>query len=218
MKSRSHMGSMKILTQIARDCIWKYRNNSITCKYTYKEFLKEVKRCDDKEGDPPTLSEHQYPAAPVVDAVSLQANPSTNIERVANDSDVAGEHAETCSTDAQQKAEDLQKLSISSLKAMCKDRDEKVSGNKKELVKRLLSKRKPEILITRSRRSQYTPKIPSCNAAIIVALLLNHIPGTEGLSKEKIMLLAEETGVSKDPMGGNGGWYDGWASIKVRLH
>ena len=42
------------------------------------------------------------------------------------------------------------------------------------------------------------------------------MPGTEGLSKEKIMLLAEETGVSKDPMGGNGGWYDGWASIKVR--
>lgn len=31
------------------------------------------------------------------------------------------------------------------------------------------------------------------------------------------MLLAEETGVSKDPMGGNGGWYDGWASMKEMI-
>jgi len=157
MKSRSHMGSMRILTQIARDVLWKYRNRSITCKYTYKEFLGEVKRCDDKEGDPPSLREHQYPAAPVVDAVSLQLNPSASIERVPNNSDTADDFDESSSNDAKQKAEDLKKLSISSLKAMCKDRDEKVSGTKSELIKRLLDKRKPEILITRSRRDQYFP-------------------------------------------------------------
>jgi len=72
-------------------------------------------------------------------------------------------------------------------------------------------------LITRSRRGQYLPKVPSCNAAILVALYLNHSPGTEGLPKEKILLLAEETGVSLDPMGGKGGWYDGWSNVKELL-
>jgi len=40
-------------------------------------------------------------------------------------------------------------------------------------------------------------------------------PGSkEGLSKEEILLHAEETGVSKDPMGGVGGFYDGWSGFK----
>ena len=160
MKSRSHMGSMRILSQIARDVLWKYRNGSIKCKYTYQEFLKEVKRCDDKEGDPPSLREHQYPAAPVVDSVPLRLDPSTIVEEVSNNIGIADNHNESSSHDAEQKAEDLKKLSISTLKNMCKDRDEKVSGNKKELIKRLLDKRKPEILITRARRDQYTPKVP----------------------------------------------------------
>jgi hypothetical protein len=60
------------------------------------------------------------------------------------------------------------------------------------------------------------PKVPSCNAAILIALHLHHEPGTPTLPKEKIMMYAEECGVNKDPMFGNGkGWYDGWSGIKV---
>jgi len=80
----------------------------------------------------------------------------------------------------------------------------------------LVAYAKSEILITRSRRCQYLPKVSSCNAAILVVLYLNHSPGTKGLSKERIMLLAEDTCVSVDPMGGKGGWYDGWSNVKVK--
>ena len=111
----------------------------------------------------------------------------------------------------------MKKLSMKELKEKCRERDEKMSGSKNDLVARLLQKRKPEILISRSRRSQYVPRVPSSNAAVVVALLLHHEPGTPPLSKDKIMMLAEETGISKDPMFGNGkSWYDGWSGMKVR--
>ncbi|KAL9181063.1 hypothetical protein ACHAXT_009868 [Thalassiosira profunda] len=58
----------------------------------------------------------------------------------------------------------------------------------------------------RARRKEYCPKIPSSNAALMVALLLNHVPGTQGMSKERLMVLAEETGVSKESMSGDGGF------------
>lgn len=115
----------------------------------------------------------------------------------------------------------LKKRSMAELKQMCKERDEKQSGTKTELIRRLLQPRKPEILIVRARRGQYVPKVPSCNAALMVALLLNQEPGGSnigkegGLTKENLMLLAEETGVSKDPMDGNGGFYDGWSGMRV---
>ena len=48
----------------------------------------------------------------------------------------------------------------------------------------------------------------------MVALLLNHVPGTPGMTKERLMVLAEETGVSKESMSGDGGFYDGWSGTK----
>ena len=55
------------------------------------------------------------------------------------------------------------------------------------------------------------------SAALMVALFLNHRAGTDGLSKESLMLLAEETGISKESMDAKNGRYDGWAGMKVRL-
>jgi hypothetical protein len=109
------------------------------------------------------------------------------------------------------------KLSITELKERCKDRDEKISGKKNDLIVRLLKPRKPEILIMRARRNDYNPKVPSCNAALMVALLNHHVVGTPGLTKERLMVLAEETGVSTESMGGDGGFYDGWAGMKQLL-
>ena len=49
----------------------------------------------------------------------------------------------------------------------------------------------------------------------MVALLLHHVPGTQGMTKERLMVLAEETGVSKESMSGDGGsFYDGWSGMK----
>lgn len=222
MKSKSHMGTMNILAQVARDICWKYRNGSIDCLLTYDDFLREMGRCSEHIGDPPTRPEHMNPVAPVVDSASsaFRESRGTNINNDAvscqsAQSPLPSDHSFD-GTDVRNKvrALELEKLSISELKELCIERDEKVSGTKKDLIERLLEERKPEILLTRNRRNQYVPKLPSSNAALLVALLLNHTPGTEGLSKERLMLLADETGVSKDPMGGKGGWYDGWSGMK----
>ena len=115
-------------------------------------------------------------------------------------------------------AAELRKLSIAALKERCKERDEKISGKKDDLIARLLKPRKPEILILRARRKLYVPKVPSSNAAIMVALVLHHTPGSQGMTKERLMVLAEETGVSKESMSGDGGsFYDGWSGIKQLL-
>ena len=113
---------------------------------------------------------------------------------------------------------ELRKLSIAALKERCRERDEKISGKKGDLIARLLKPRKPEILILRARRKLYVPKVPSANAAIMVALALHHTPGSQGMTKERLMVLAEETGVSKESMSGDGGsFYDGWSGIKQLL-
>jgi flagellar motility protein MotE (MotC chaperone) len=212
------MGTMNILSQVARDISWKYRNGSIDCSLTYEEFVREMARCPEELGDPPTRPELMNPLAPVVDSVST-------VVREQATSDIMNSHRRTVSSpssnqdgslgnDQNERYSALEKLSLAELKELCVDRNEKISGSKKDLIDRLLQERKPEILLTRARRNQYVPKVPSSNAALLVALLLNHTPGTEGLSKERLMLLAEETGVSKDPMGGKGGWYDGWSGMK----
>ena len=248
MSSRSIMGSMKILAKIAGDVSWKSKNNSVDCSLTYDEFLTKMKTCNNKEGNPPTSSEHQYPAAPVVtpnlhtsvakltsvsgltpmnpfiaktSAISssdtlispLQDNIQDNIDICPIQND------ETARIDTQinnnKDLRELNGLTLAELKLKCRERDEKISGSKKDLIARLLQPRKPEILIIRSRSRQYTPKVPSCNAALLIALLLNQTTGYSGVSKEHLMMLAEETGVSKDPMDGNGGFYDGWSGMKV---
>jgi len=235
MTSRSHMGSMKILAKIASDVSWKAKNNSIDCSLTYDEFLLKMKQCDEGKGDPPASSEHQYPAAPIV-TPSLYGSPtisrgsrnspshplSTPINCSgdrSNETQIENEEISGLnnmnSNENNPEFETLKQLSLAELKRRCKERDEKQSGTKMEIINRLLKPRKPEILILRSRRGQYVPKTPSCNAALMIALLLNHEPGSPGLTKENLMLLAEETGVSKDPMDGNGGFYDGWSGMKV---
>ena len=234
------MGSMLLLAKIARDVAWKYKNGSIDASLTYDDFLTKINETSARVGDPlnpATEQEHMFPAAPVPDADTVDNLTSTqqqhsnreltqslqgaNISRSqcifpeSPMSDIDAEEKQNEDDENHDKRSELEQKKTAELKQMCKDRDEKQSGNKIQLIERLLKPRKPEVLILRSRRGQYVPKVPSCNAALLIALLLNHRPGTEGISKESLMMLAEETGVSKESMGGNGGWYDGWAGMKV---
>ena len=207
MTTKTKMGSLHKVSQIARDVLWKARNGSIDCNYTYDEFITAVNLLDEDKGNPPTEREHQNPAPPIVESLTplgrhsalLQTNTST------------GDNGATeMSEEQKEKEKELNKNSIAQLKKMCKERDEKTSGSKKDLIGRLLQKRKPEILITRVRHKQYVPKLPSCNAAILVAIFLHDETGKTMMQKQTIMNLAEETGISKDPMFGNGkSWYDG---------
>lgn len=109
---------------------------------------------------------------------------------------------------------ELQKLSSADLKQRCKDRDEAVGGKKGDLIARLLKPRKPEILIVRKRNGLHVPTVPSCNAAIMIGILLNTRSG-EGLSKEEAMIRADECGASKVAMDQKNGHYDGWAGVST---
>ena len=62
-----------------------------------------------------------------------------------------------------------------------------------------------------------SPKIPSCNAALMVALLLHHVAGIPVMKKEQLMVLAEEGGVNSKSMGGDGGFCNGWEEMKMLL-
>ncbi|KAL7531615.1 hypothetical protein ACHAXR_007312 [Thalassiosira sp. AJA248-18] len=230
MKSKGHLGTIGILAKVAQDVSWKAKNGSIDTNFTYKQFLSRVKVLSDEIGDPPT-SEHQNPAPPVVTAEENIPGPSSNVvaapdddsfspqSNVQNDvqpttSSVQTSRDENSEEQSELKSE-LNKLSIAKLKERCKERDEKIGGKKEDLIARLLKPRKPELLIMRARRKEYVPKVPSCNAALMVALLLNHVPGTQGMAKERLMVLAEETGISKESMSGDGGsFYDGWSGVK----
>ncbi|KAL3768086.1 hypothetical protein ACHAW5_009143 [Stephanodiscus triporus] len=232
MRSKGILDTVGILAKVAQDVSWKAKNGSIDAIFSYKEFLNRVKVLGEDIGDPPTDKEHQNPAPPVVvnaehipehlrnrnddDAFSPQSeNTQSNFQsrQGSKTSSTQTVYEETSEEFAQ-----LKNMSIAQLKDRCKERDEKISGKKDDLIARLLKPRKPEILIIRIRRNEYVPKVPSCNAALMVALLLNHVPGTQGMSKERLMVLAEETGVSSEStMGGDGGFYDGWAGVKQLL-
>ena len=51
----------------------------------------------------------------------------------------------------------------------------------------------------------------------MVALLLHHVAGIPGMTKERLMVLAKGGGVNCESMGGDGGFYDGWAGTKMLL-
>jgi len=207
INSKNKYGSLEKIKRVAKEYLWRANNGSIDCVFTYEKFLEKVKSLSNEKGDPPTDPRHKNPSPPIVEELPLPQEPI-----VANNTrHVDAEESE----ELKQRKEQLLALPMNELKELCRERAEKMAGSKVDLVQRLLQQRKPEILITRARRNQYVPKVPSCNAAILVALHLYHEPGTPPLTKEKIMMYAEECGVSKDPMFGNGkGWYDGWSGFK----
>ena len=231
----SNLDTIGILAKVAQDVSWKAKNGNIDVMYTYEQFLSRVKKVGDDKGDPPTDRAHQNPAPPVVVNTNFLSNNTNTAAAAAAASSSAAADGNTDTTftpqenggfdsdedattqpqnNAEQVAE-LKKLSMARLKEMLKERDDKTGGKKEELISRLLKPRKPELLILRARRKEYVPRVPSSNAALMVALLLNHIPGTQGLTKERLMVLAEETGISKESMSGDGSsFYDGWSGMK----
>lgn len=149
-----------LLAKIAQDVSWNAKHGSIDAVLSYKEFLSRVKVLGDEIGDPPTSREHQNPAPPVV--TTERASPSKirtangNAPRPRSGSSPSPKKAtaQTEHDDDEHNEEDysqLKKLSIAQLKGKCKERDEKISGSKEELIHRLLKPRKPEILIIRAR-------------------------------------------------------------------
>lgn len=190
---------------------------------TYQQFLRRVNALSDDKGNPPTSDEHKNPAPPVIttnpnaQSASSDANEEAPAAASAHQNNKSHQNAGQNSEENSEAMAELNKLSIQALKERCKERGEKISGKKPELIARLLQPRKPEILILRMRRNLYVPKVPSSNAALMIALLLHHVPGTQGLTKERLMVLAEENGVSKESMSGDGGFYDGWSGMKQLL-
>lgn len=165
MRSKGILDTVGILAKVAQDVSWKAKNGSIDAIFSYKEFLNRVKVLGEDIGDPPTDKEHQNPAPPVVvnaehipeplrnrnddDAFSPQSdNVQSNFQsrQGSKTSSTHTVHEETSEEFAQ-----LKNMSIAQLKDRCKERDEKISGKKDDLIARLLKPRKPEILIIRTR-------------------------------------------------------------------
>ena len=109
--------------------------------------------------------EHQNPAPPVVVNAEHVPEPLRN----RNDYDSSSPQSENVQSNSQsrqgsktsstqavheetsEESSQLKKLSLAQLKDRCKERDEKISGKKDDLIQRLLKPRKPEILIMRTR-------------------------------------------------------------------
>ena len=64
--------------------------------------------------------------------------------------------------------DELMSLSVSALRELCRERDEAISGSKKELIQRLRWPAKAQLLVERAQRGQYVPKPNSANAALLV--------------------------------------------------
>ena len=180
IRSRNHKTSMAKLVALAKEVSWQQENGSLDATLTYSEFIAKMRQCDDKKGDPPTDRRHQYPSAPLVDDDNrhFEQRRTPDGRRAASEEAAAAPAAAaaaaptTAAANSELEAE-LQKLSSAELKQRCKDRDEAVGGKKGDLIARLLKPRKPEILIVRKRNGLHVPTVPSCNAAIMIGLLLN---------------------------------------------
>ena len=126
MKSMSKMGSMNILAEVARDVNWRSKNGSIDCTYTYEDFISAVNRCDDKEGDPPTKEEHMNPAPPVVEGTATATQSTVRaLESAFTDEPMparASEEEEEEEVTISEREQELKKLSVATLKQMCKER------------------------------------------------------------------------------------------------
>jgi len=111
----------------------------------------------------------------------------------------------------------LLKFTLPVLKTLCQATGVTQSGNKKDVVARLLEPPEPQLLARRKRDEFYVPRDRTCAHAILCAMERSERRGKEGgLDKDGVMALAERTGVCEKsiyekvgPMG-----YDGWSCAK----
>ncbi|KAL3823017.1 hypothetical protein ACHAXA_005205 [Cyclostephanos tholiformis] len=175
------------------------------CNLTYEELLSCVKVLGDDIGDPPTFSKHQNPAPPVV--VNAKHTPEKFCSR--NDTDAFSPQSDNVQNNSQFRQQS--KTSGTTKSEQEENRkDENISEKKDDLIARLLKPHKRKILIMHTRWNEYVPKVPSCNATLMVALLLNHIPGTRDSRNEK----RKANGTDRRD---RSGFYDGRAGVKQLL-
>jgi hypothetical protein len=136
IESKNKNGSLEKIRRVAKEFLWRANNGSIDCTHTYGKFLDEVKHVSNTKGDPPTDPRHQNPAPPIVD----EAPPPSGTHTV---NSMNNNHED--SKEAIGRREELIKLSMKDLKDLCKERTDKMSGSKKDLVERLLQQKNPKI-------------------------------------------------------------------------
>lgn len=151
MKSKSHLDTTALLAKIAQDVSWNAKNGSIDAILSYKEFISRVKILGDEIGDPPTSNEHKNPAPPVVPTNASPPRNTTTKKSPSPKKSRSHTVNEGRNEEHNEEYSQFKKMSIVQLKDKCKERDEKISGSKDELIARLLKPRKPEILIMRAR-------------------------------------------------------------------
>lgn len=204
--TKDYRGSLNEIATIAKEVVKNAKSRSITCTYTYPDFEQLMKQTS--HFNEMISSQHR-----------LHHNIGSTARNVSVDRhDFSSIMTQTDGITSLEK--EYSKCTNKQLKEICKQRQLKCTGNKSELIARLLAKDpRPTILIERARKDHYVPKVPSCNAAILVALLLNP---NSSMEKDELMSSANDNGISEGKMYGDGRGgqykYDGWSGMKVRTN
>ena len=204
--TKDYRGSLNEIATIAKEVVKNAKSRSIACTYTYPDFEQLMKQ-----------TSHYN------EAISSQHRLHHNIRSTTHNVSVDRHHFPSVITQTDginvSLEKEYSKCTNKQLKEICKQRLLKCTGNKSELIIRLLAKDpRPSILIERARKDHYVPNVPSCNAAILVALLLN--PNTP-MEKDDLMSSANDNGISEGKMYGDGRGpyaYDGWSGMKQMTH
>lgn len=205
--TKDYRGSLNEIATIAKEVVKNAKSRSITCTHTYPDFeqlMKQKSHYNEMISYQHRLHDNVGSAAQTV-SVDRHDFPSVITQTNGINKSLEKEYL---------------KCTNKQLKEICKQRALKCTGNKSELIQRLLAKDpRPKILIERARKDHYVPKVPSCNAAILVALLLN--PNTS-MEKDDLMSSANDNGISEGKMYGQGRGgpytYDGWSGMKQMTH
>jgi len=211
-------GSMAKLVEICKSVSNDYRSGKLTAEYTYEEFMQRVRSIPVGTDfsriakDRFTHSAARTLSRSGADDEPLNGGPNcpvpkekSMVAKNKHDSDLASRY---------------NSWKVAQLKEECDKRGLPKTGNKVELINRLLGPHPPNAWVKRKNASLYVPsRYDTCASAILVAIWMHQRQKEEswkGLEKEDIISLSESLDISKDPFSGTGKGifnYDGWSCM-----
>lgn len=201
------------LSRWAMHVLQDYRDDKLKVKYSYEEFLQEVKKI-------PSGTDFSRIAKDMAKSRQAEKGASVTIETRSIPKKATPKQTKLEFSKKNRATNDYKGWTVSQLQKQCTEWGLPKSGKKADLIERLNGPRPPKILLERKARDCYVPsKYNTCAAALLVALWLEQRKAGlawKGMTKEELYPLAESLDISKDPFSGvsNGVFkYDGWSSM-----
>ena len=210
-------GSMAKLVEICKSVSNDYRSGKLTAEYTYDGFMQRVRSIPVGTDfsriakDRSTLKAAKTLSGSVAEDEPSNGGPGCPVPKeksmaaIKHDSDMASRYSN---------------WKVAQLKEECDKHGLPKTGNKVDLMNRLLGPHPPKAWLQRKNASLYVPsRYDTCASAILVAIWMHQRQKEEswkGLEKEDIISLSERLDISKDPFSGTGKGifnYDGWSCM-----